>query len=295
MDRLDSRAYTARMTNTTSTRHTTLVLGASGKTGRRVTDRLTAAGRPVRAASRSGETRFDWHDEATWAPALAGVDAVYITYYPDLAFPGAADIVGTFADLAVANGVRRLVLLSGRGEEGARQAEVRVQNSGADWTLVRCAFFNQNFDEAFVDSLRAGVLAVPGGDTAEPFLDADDIADVVFAALTDDRHIEQLYELTGPRLLTFTEVAAELSTAIGRAVHYLPVTPKEFASELVASGFPEEEAVPISQLFAEVLDGRNSYLTDGVQRALDRPPRDFADYARDTAATGVWNLEALAS
>jgi uncharacterized protein YbjT (DUF2867 family) len=268
-----------------------LVLGASGKTGRRVTERLTAAGRPVRAASRSGETRFDWEDEATWAPALAGVDAVYITYYPDLAFPGAADTVGTFADLAVANGVRRLVLLSGRGEEAARQAEVRVENSGADWTLVRCAFFNQNFSETFPDAVRYGVLALPCGATAEPFLDADDIADVVFAALTDDRHIGQLYELTGPRLLTFTEAAADLSTAMGREVQYLPVTPAEYASELITYGLPEEEAVGISELFAEVLDGRNSYVTNGVQQALGRPPRDFADFARDAAATGVWNLE----
>ncbi len=271
-------------------RGATLVIGAGGKTGRRVTDRLIAAGRRVRPASRSGETRFDWEDQATWAPALSGVDAVYITYYPDLAFPGAADTVGSFADLAVAKGVRRLVLLSGRGEKGARQAEVRVQDSGADWTIVRCAFFNQNFNEAFADSVRHGVLAIPGGGTAEPFLDTDDIADVVFAALTDDRHIGQLYELTGPRLLTFSEVAAELSTAIGREVQYLPVTTKEFASELVTAGFPEEEAAPISELFAEVLDGHNSHLTDGVQRALGRPPRDFADYARDAAASGVWNL-----
>ncbi len=271
-----------------------LVLGASGKTGRRVTERLTAAGRPVRAASRSGETRFDWEDEATWAPALAGVDAVYITYYPDLAFPGAADTGGAFADLPVANGVKRLVLLSGRGEEAARQAELRVEKSGADWTLVRCAFFNQNFSEAFADAVRYGMLALPGGATAEPFLDADDIADVVVAALTDNRHIAQLYELTGPRLLTFTEAAAELSAAIGREVQYLPVTPEEYASELVTYGLSEEEAVGIAELFAEVLDGRNSHLTDGVQRALGRPPRDFADYARDTAATGVWNLEGAA-
>ncbi len=284
-------ADTTPDTPTAPTARTTLVLGASGKTGRRVVDRLTAAGYPVRAASRSGETRFDWQDQATWAPALSGVDAAYITYYPDLAFPGAADTVGAFADLAVANGVRRLVLLSGRGEEGARQAELRVENSGADWTLVRCAFFNQNFSETFVEPVRHGVLAMPGGDTAEPFLDADDIADVVFAALTDDRHIGQLYELTGPRLLTLAEAAGELGTAIGREVRYIPVTPKEYASELVTHGMPEEEAVPIAELIAEVLDGRNSYLTDGVERALGRPPRDFADYAHDTAATGAWDLE----
>ncbi len=281
--------------DTTPTAPTTLVLGATGKTGRRVADRLRAAGSPVRAASRSGETRFDWQDQSTWAPALAGVDAVYITYYPDLALPGAADLVGTFADQAVANGVRRLVLLSGRGEEGARQAELRVQSSGADWTIVRCAFFNQNFSETFVEPVRHGVLAMPGGDTAEPFLDADDIADVVCAALTDDRHVGQLYELTGPRLLTLTEVTGELSTAVGREVLYIPVTPEEYASELVSHGMPEEEAVPIAELIAEVLDGRNAYLTDGVQRALGRPPRDFADYAHDTAATGVWSLERKAS
>jgi uncharacterized protein YbjT (DUF2867 family) len=274
---------------------TTLVLGAKGKTGRRVAERLTAAGRPVRAASRSGDTTFDWQDEATWAPALAGVDAVYVTYYPDLAFPGAADTVGRFADLAVKTGARRLVLLSGRGEQGARQAEVRVENSGADWTVVRCAFFNQNFSETFVDAVRYGTLAMPGGDVAEPFLDVDDIADVVFAALTDERHIGQLYELTGPRLLTLAEAAAELSSAVGREVHYVPVTPEEYAAELITHGMSEEEAVPIAELIADVLDGRNAYLSDGVERALGRSARDFADYARETASTGVWNLEEKAS
>lgn len=267
-----------------------LVLGATGKTGRRVVDRLAAAGRPVRAASRSGETRFDWEDQSTWAPALSGTSAVYITYYPDLAFPGAADTVGAFADLAVAKGVRRLVLLSGRGEEGARQAEVRVEDSGADWTLVRCAFFNQNFSEAFAESVRHGVLAMPGGDVTEPFLDAEDIADVVFAALTDDRHIGQLYELTGPQLLTLSDAAAELSAAMGRELQYVPVTPEEYAAELIAHGIPEAEAVPIAELIAEVLDGRNSYITDGVQRALGRSPRDFAEFAQKAAATGVWDL-----
>ncbi len=280
---------------TTPNQRITLVIGASGKTGRRVVDRLMAAGWPVRATSSSGDIQFDWQNESTWSPALAGVDAAYITYYPDLAFPGAADTVGEFADLAVASGVKRLVLLSGRGEEGARLAEDRVRNSGADWTLVRCAFFNQNFSETFVEPVRHGVLAMPGGDTAEPLLDAEDIADVVFAALTDDRHIGQLYELTGPRLLTLREAVGELSTAIGREVQYIPVTSKEYAAELIDHEIPEQVAQLLAELIAEVLDGRNSYLTDGVERALGRPPRDFAEYARETAASGAWNLEPLAS
>lgn len=274
---------------------TTLVIGARGTTGRRVAARLAAAGRPVRAASRSSETRFDWNEPATWAPALDGAGAAYITYHPDLAFPGAAETVGAFADLAVARGVRRLVLLSGRGEQGAREAEVLLERSGADWTVVRCAFFDQNFDEAFADAVRQGLVAAPGGDVREPFLDAEDIADVVVAALTDDRHVGELYELTGPRLMTFADAAAELGAAAGHEVRYVPLTPPEFAEGLVDAGFPPDVATPVSELFAEVLDGRNAHLTDGVRRALGRDPRDFADYARRTAATGVWSTGRVAA
>ena len=272
-----------------STTSTTLVIGAGGTTGRRVAERLGTHGHEVRAASRSSDTHFDWQDRATWRPALAGADAAYITFYPDLALPGAADTVGALAELAVAEGVRRLVLLSGRGEEGAQAAERRVVESGADWTLVRCAFFDQNFSETFAEPIRHGVLTLPGGATREPFLDAEDIADVVVAALTDRRHIGELYELTGPRLLTLAEAATELGHAMGRTVRYVPVTAPEYAAELVRYGFPEEEAGPIAHLIADVLDGRNSHLTDGVARALGRPPRDFRDFARDAAATGVFD------
>lgn len=276
-------------------RGTTLVIGAGGKTGRRVVERLHAAGLRVRPASRSAPTRFDWNDPSTWPAALAGVDAVYITYQPDLAFPGAAETVGAFAELAVSRGARRLVLLSGRGEEGAQRAERRVQASGADWTVVRCAFFSQNFSEVFADAVRHGVLAMPAGDTAEPFVDAEDIADLAFAALADDRHIGRLYELTGPRLLTLAEVAAELGAALGRPVRYQPVSAAEYAAELAGFGMPKAEAAAIAGLIAEVLDGRNAHLTDGVQRALGRAPRDFGDYARRTAATDVWSLAASAA
>ncbi len=279
------------MTNTKPT----LVIGATGKTGRRVTERIRNAGLPVKAASRTGETHFEWNDQSTWAPALDGAGAAYITYFPDLAFPGAADTVEEFAKLAVAMNVKRLILLSGRGEEGARDAELRIEDSGADWTLVRAAFFNQNFSETFVESVRHGVLAMPGGDTTEPFLDAEDIADVVFAALLDDKHIGQLYELTGPRLLSLADAAAELGAAMGRDMQYVPITPAEYAADLAGHGLPAEVAMPIAELINEVLDGRNSYVTDGVERALGRRPRDFADYARAAAATGVWDLAEVTS
>jgi uncharacterized protein YbjT (DUF2867 family) len=284
MDRLTRKDFTDLMTE--NMHEMTLILGGTGKTGRRVAERLTARGLPVRVGSRSGEPPFDWDDQATWMPVLQGVGSVYITYYPDLAFPGAAETVGAFAKLAVSNGIRRLVLLSGQGEEGARLAERAVQDTGADWTIVRCNWFSQNFSENFLhDAVLAGEIALPAGDVREPFVDADDIADVVVAALTDDRHVGQLYELTGPRLLSFAEAAAEISQACGRDVRYVPVTIEQYRAGLVEHGMPADFA----DLMAEILDGHNAHLRDGVQRALGREPRDFRDYAHAAAATGVWD------
>jgi uncharacterized protein YbjT (DUF2867 family) len=267
----------------------TLVLGATGKTGRRVAERLTARGVPVRPGSRSGKPPFDWDDRATWTPALHGMGAAYVTYYPDLAIPGAAVTLGDFANLAVKSGVRRLVLLSGRGEEGALLGEQAVRDSGADWTILRSTWFSQNFSEGFfVDQVLNGEVALPVVTVQEPFVDADDIAEIAVAALIDDRHVGQLYELTGPRLLTFTEAIDEIARAAGREVRYKQVSPEQYASLLAEQNVPEEFVSLMNYLFTEVLDGRNAHLTDGVQRALGRPPRDFSEYARETAATGIW-------
>ncbi len=285
------------MQNTTPTpsTRTTLVIGATGKTGRRVTDRLRAAGVPTRAASRSSEVRFDWEDPSTWAPALTKVEAAYVTYFPDLAIPGADEVVGSFVETALSNGVRRLVLLSGRGEEGARRAEVRLQESDADWTVVRCGFFSQNFSETFPEPVRHGVLPLPTDDTADPFLDADDIADVVVASLLDDRHIGRLYELTGPRLLTLTDVATTLSAAIGREVTFMPMTKEAYAADISQQGFPGEVAQHIADVIALALDGRNAVVTEDVEKVLGRPARDFADYAHAAAAAGAWDLPVAAT
>lgn len=265
----------------------TLVIGGTGKTGRRVAEKLTALGRPVRVGSRSGEPAFDWNEPASWGPALEGVDRVYVTYYPDLGFPGAAEHVGAFARQAVAAGARRLVLLSGRGEEAAQRSEEALKESGADWTVVRAAWFNQNFDESFfLEPVRAGEIALPTGDAVEPFVDTEDIADVVVEALTDDRHIGRTYELSGPRLLSFSDVAAELSKATGREITYVPVSTEAYLEVLRENGLPEE----FVELFTLITDGRNAHLVHGVEEVLGRKPRDFADFAREAAARGVWDV-----
>jgi uncharacterized protein YbjT (DUF2867 family) len=268
----------------------TLVLSGTGKTGRRVVQRLSRLGVPVRVGSRSFVPPFDWNDPDTWTPALRDIASVYVAYSPDLTWPGAADTIAAFVELAVDQGVRKLVLLSGRGEPAAYRSEHTVQTSGVDWTIVRAAMFSQNFSEAWLrEPVLSGTLALPANDVAEPFVDVDDIADVATAALTDGRHSGELYEVTGPRLMTFTDVATEISKASGRHVEYLPVTADEYAAFAEAGGMSPEDAALVTDLMAAVLDGRNAYLAHGVERALGRAPKDFTDYARDAAASGAWD------
>jgi len=269
----------------------TLVLGATGKTGRRVLARLQERGRPVRGGSRHGVPPFDWEDPTTWGPVLDGVGAAYISYYPDLAVPGAPEAVRAFADAALERDVQKLVLLSGRGEEEAQRAEQALLDTGADVTIVRCAWFMQNFSEDFMHSaVMDGQLVLPGGQGQEPFVDADDIADVAVAALTEDGHRGQIYELTSPRLYTLTEIAAELSRATGRTISYVPVTVEEYAAGAADHGVSPELVGFLTYLFGHVF-GNNAYLTDGVQRALGRPPRDFEAFAQAAAARSAWELE----
>ena len=278
------------MTNHAQDRSTILVLGATGKTGRRIVERLQARGVPTRAGSRTAQPPFDWADRDTWAPALSGVAAVYLTYYPDLAVPGAPEAVGELARLAGDQGVQRLVLLSGRGEEEAQRSEEVVKEAGIDWTILRSSWFDQNFSEGFlIDSVLEGAVALPVGGVREPFVHADDLADIAVAALTEDGHAGQLYEVTGPRLLSYADAVAEIAAATGRDVRFETISMDEFAGGLAQAGLSDDEAWLVKYLFSEVMDGRNESLTDGVQRALGREPRDFADYTREAAASGIWN------
>ncbi|MBF6328697.1 NAD(P)H-binding protein [Nocardia transvalensis] len=275
-----------------TTNNTVLVLGGTGKTGSRVAARLEERSVPVRVGSRSAHIPFDWTDRTTWSPALTGVAAVYIAYQPDLAAPGAPEAIHALVAAARRHGVGRLVLLSGRGEPEAADCERIVRESGLAWTILRCSWFAQNFSEgAFVDYIRAGEVALPAGAVPEPFIDVEDIADVATAALVDDRHTGQLYELTGPRALTFGEAVADIARATGRDIAYHPITRTDFVAALTSYGVPGDEIGLLDYLFGTVLDGRNAAPSDGVQRALGRRPRDFTDYVREAAATGVWAAE----
>jgi len=271
----------------------TLVLGGTGKTGRRVAQRLKARDVRTRIASRSGTPSFNWNDRSTWEIALSGVTAAYITYAPDLAIPGATDAIRAFTGKAREQGVQRFVLLSGRGEEEAQLCERIVQDAGVEWTVVRASWFNQNFSEGeFLGMIMDGAITLPAADVPEPFVDVDDIADVVVAALTEDGHNGEIYEVTGPRMLTFTEVAKEISRAAGREVQFIQIPKDAFAGAIAGSGAPGEIVWLLNYLFDTVLDGRNAYVCDGVQRALGREPTDFTEFVNRIAASGAWKVAA---
>ena len=267
-----------------------LVLGGKGKTGRKVAERLSKLGKFVRLGSRSENPPFDWENPESWGDTLNGMDAVYITFQPDLAVPGAIKAIEAFTALAVESGITKMVLLSGRGEKEAQICEQVVMNAGVDWTVVRASWFNQNFSESFfLEPLLAGEVALPRGETLEPFVDTDDIADVVVAALSDQKHTQKIYELTGPRLLTLKEITTEISKVTGRDIRFKSVEIAEYINMLSAHKVSEDHLWLINYLFTEVLDGRNATITHDVEKVLGRKAKDFAQYAMETHATGIWN------
>jgi uncharacterized protein YbjT (DUF2867 family) len=267
-----------------------LIIGKNGKTGVRVNQRLQALGYATRAVSRSTTPTFDWEDRSTWHSAIAGAHAAYVTYQPDLAVPNAEADMKAFVQIATEAGLDHIVLLSGRGEEGAERAEDILKDSGISWNIVRASWFAQNFSESFmVEGILAGELVLPADDTVEPFIDVDDIADVAVAALTQPGLRNKLFEVTGPRAMTFAQCVAEISEATSYPVKYSSVTIDVYIDALKKQGAPEDLQWLLRELFTVVFDGRNSNVMSGVEEALGRPATDFNTYVQKVIESGVWN------
>ena len=270
-----------------------LVLGGKGKTGRRIAERLTHLGHNVRIGSRSETPAFDWHQPAGWPAVLEGIEKMYITYQPDLAVPGAKEAIEALTKVAKQQGVQQLVILSGKGEVEAQRCEQIVLNCGIEATVVRASWFSQNFSESFfLDPIQQGVVALPNADSPAPYVDANDIAEVVVKILLNKGHSGKIYELTGPRLLTFEDVVAEIAKASGRELQFIPITLPEYVNAMKEMQLPEDVIWLIEYLFRHVLDNpENHIVTNDVEKVLGRPPIDFSDYVAETVKTGIWNPE----
>ena len=270
-----------------------LVLGGKGKTGRKVVQKLKQLNQNVRVGSRSETPSFDWEKSETWTNALEGMDRVYITFQPDLAVPGALEAIEGFIKIAKQKRVKKVVLLSGKGEREAELCEQVVINSGIDHTIVRASWFNQNFSESFfLDSILAGHVALPQAEAKVPYVDTDDIADVVVEALINDDQNGEIYELTGPRFLTFEQVVNEIAKASGRDITFTAISLPAYTKMMEDFGVPSDYVWLINYLFSEVLGNKsNEVITHDIEKVLGRKPKDFSTYAEETAATGVWNEE----
>jgi len=267
-----------------------LIIGKNGKTGARVNQRLQALGYQTRAVSRSTNPAFNWENSDTWRSAIEGTCAAYVTYQPDLAVPHAEAAIKKFVQLAKDAGLQHIVLLSGRGEAGAQRAEGVLKTSGITWNIVRASWFAQNFSESFMlEGILAAELVLPAGDIVEPFIDADDIADVVVAALTETDHRNKLFEVTGPRALTFAQCIDEISEAIGHPLKFTSIPVDAYINALNEQGVPEEMQWLLRELFTVVFDGRNRKVMSGVEEALGRPATDFKTYIQKAIESGVWN------
>jgi uncharacterized protein YbjT (DUF2867 family) len=273
-----------------------LVIGGTGKTGRKVASKLTALGHLVRIGSRSVSPAFDWDNPETWTEAMQGMDKVYITFQPDLAVPGALEAIEELTKQAKRCGVKKLVLLSGKGEREAELCEQVVMHSGLDYTIIRASWFNQNFSESFfLEPIQEGFVALPQADVKVPYVDTDDIADVAVASLLDEKHNGKTYQLTGPRSLTFIDVIEEISEVIGRDIAFTPIALPAYVNVMKQQGVPADFIWLIEYLFSEVLGNpSNSEITNDIEIVLGRQPKDFLDYVKETAATGIWNSKTLA-
>lgn len=268
-----------------------LVIGGTGKTGRKVAAGLRQHNQNVRIGARSNDPAFDWNDPATWPGALAGMDKVYIVYYPDLAVPGAYEAIKGLTEEAKKAGVKKAVLLSGKGEKEAERCEQVVATSGLDYTLVRASWFNQNFSESFLlDPILAGHIALPMPHACIPFVDTGDIAEVVVKVLLDDAHNGRTYEITGPRAITFEEAITEIAAGMGKKIKYQAVSLEAYNDVMKAAGVPSDYIWLFDYLFREVLGKEeNQAVSADVEKVLGRKATDFKEYVRQTARTGVWH------
>ncbi|MEL6559610.1 MAG: NmrA family NAD(P)-binding protein [Bacteroidota bacterium] len=267
-----------------------LVIGGTGKTGSRVVSKLENQRYPVRVGSRNGTPAFDWENPETFDPVLKSMDRVYITYHPDLAVPGAKEAIEKLTEAALRQGVEKVVLLSGKGEQEAEACEEIVAHSGLNYTLVRASWFNQNFSESiFLESILAGQVALPMPEAEVPFVDADDIADVVVKVLLDDSYNGKTITVTGPRKLTFRAVIEEIAIVTGRTISFTAITLEAYIEGMKLAGVPQDYIWLLGYLFKEVLgNAENQTVSDDFEKVMGRPATDFSEFVTKTEKSGVW-------
>ncbi|MFG1665126.1 NAD(P)H-binding protein [Streptomyces sp. Y7] len=267
-------------------RDTTLVIGATGTTGRRVTARLVAEGRRVKAAGRTATpvdgaeaVRFDWHEPTTWGEAVADVDRAYLV--PPIGSSEPAAVMLPFLRKARAAGTRRAVLLSSSAIPvgGPSVGTVHEELPGLfdEWAVLRPSWFMQNFTghTPHARTIReSGEIWTASGEGRVGFVDAEDIAAVAVRALTDEHAPDTDLILTGPQALSYGDVADTLTEVTGRPVAHRHLTFEELRDRWAAE-IPLEFATMLAGMDRAIAGGAEDRTTDTVERLTGRAPGTF--------------------
>ena len=268
-----------------------LVIGGTGKTGSRIVEQLKKKGITPRIGARNESPSFNWHDKDTWVHALTGIDKMYVSYYPDLAVPGAKEAIQSVTYLAKELGVKKIVLLSGKGETEAEACEKIVMESDLDYNIVRASWFHQNWSESFfLAPIQSGEVALPLSDVLIPFVDANDIAEVATKVLLDDTYNGEIIELTGPELITFKDAVNLISKTSKRTLNFYDITLPQYINGMKQQKTPTDVVWLMEYLFSHVLTNpENQIVSHDIERVLGRKATTFLAYAEETAKTGIWN------
>jgi len=263
-----------------------LIIGGKGKNGRRVAEKLKShkfnpivTTRTINAHVEN-ERYFDWNDSSTFGPALKNIEIVYIVH-PDTSMLGAEQQIEGLITEMMNQSVSKAVLLSGRGQASVEKCEKILMQSQLDWTVIRSAWFNQNFSEGhFLHGIRSGEVTFMADTVKEPFVDLEDLSDVVVECLIDAVHNGKIYEVTGPELLTFAEAVNVIGVKLKRNIQYQYLNQEAYRQYLKNAGLDEFIAAHMTQAFSEILDGRNENIGKGVTHVLGRDPIKFTDFVK---------------
>ena len=282
------------------------ITGASGTLSREVIRQLEPKA-PFRAAyfsSQAAETArasgihavvIDYNQPGTIRAAFQDCDAVFLLGPNAL---NQTELELNAVEAAKAAGVRHIVKQSvlGAADESYslanihRPVEKAIESSGLAWTFLRPNSFIQNTVTFMARTIRTeGAFYSASGQARITHVDVRDIAGVAVTALTAPGHDGKIYTLTGPEALTYDDMAEELSNALGRNVRHISLPAAELKAGMLAEGMPEAIADRMLDLERYFREGHASDVTDDVSRVTGREPRRFANYARETAATGVWD------
>ncbi len=278
-----------------------LLTGVTGTIGREVARLLRAAGVPFRALVRSPEKAAslagpgvetvigDFEEPQTLAPALAGVDRLFLLSAFDLR---QVELKANVIAAARGAGVGQVVLASGSGAgldsplvtgRWSGETQKQIEDAGMAHTYLQPTFFMQNM-LMFADSIaRQGAFYLPLKDAAVSYVDARDIAAVAVRALTEPGHEGKAYPLTGPEALTCAAMAGILSRAAGKTVTYVNVSLEDAKEGMTQAGMPGELADALNELYALAADGHAAAVVETVEAVTGRPARTFARFVEDHA------------